>query len=114
LAGNAALFQGDYKLVRNYLPVGDNRWHLYNIATDPGETQDLSESMPERFELMQTLYADYAAANGVLPVPAGYDATFQGVANGLRERFGSQILLAMLTLLVLIPFYFVYRVLSRR
>ena len=114
LAGNAALFRGDYKLVRNYLPVGDNRWHLYNIATDPGETQDLSESMPERFELMQALYADYAAANGVLPVPAGYDATFQGVANGLRARFGSQILLAMLTILVLIPFYFIYRVLSRR
>tara|TARA_R110001592_G_scaffold363393_2_gene687363 strand:+ start:19327 stop:21099 length:1773 start_codon:yes stop_codon:yes gene_type:complete len=114
LAGNAALFQGDYKLVRNYLPVGDNRWHLYNIATDPGETADLSESMPGRFELMQTLYADYAADNGVLPLPAGYDATFQGVANGIRERFGLHILVALLALLILVPLYFAYRVSSRR
>lgn len=114
LAGNAALFQGDYKLVRNYLPVGDNRWHLYNIATDPGETQDLRESMPERFELMQTLYADYAADNGVLPLPAGYDATFQGVANGLRERFGLHILLGLLIILTLLPLYFVYRAQSQK
>ena len=113
LAGNAALFRGDYKLVRNYLPVGDNRWHLYNIVTDPGETQDLSATMPERFELMQTLYADYAAANGVQPVPANYDATFQGVSNGIRERFGPQILLGLLTILILLPFYITYRVLRR-
>ena len=114
LAGNAALFQGDYKLVRNYLPVGDNRWHLYNIATDPGETQDLSEAMPERFALMQTLYADYAADNGVLPLPEGYDPVFQGVANGLRERFGLHILLGVLLMLTLLPLYFVHRALRRK
>jgi arylsulfatase A-like enzyme len=114
LAGNAALFQADYKLVRNYLPVGDNRWHLYNIATDPGETQDLSETMPERFELMQTLYADYAAANGVLPVPAGYDATFQGIANGIKDRYGMHILVALLTILILIMLYTVNRVFRQR
>ena len=113
LAGNAALFRGDYKLVRNYLPAGDNRWHLYNIVADPGETQDLSATMPERFELMQTLYADYAAANGVQPVPTNYDATFQGVSNGIRERFGPQILLGLLTILILLPFYITYRVLRR-
>ena len=107
------MFRGDYKLVRNYLPAGDNRWHLYNIVADPGETQDLSATMPERFELMQTLYADYAAANGVQPVPTNYDATFQGVSNGMRERFGPQILLGLLTILILLPFYITYRVLRR-
>ena len=25
--GNAALFQGDYKIVMNILPVGDGEWH---------------------------------------------------------------------------------------
>jgi arylsulfatase A-like enzyme len=109
LGGNAALFQGDYKIVMNIPPVGDNEWHLYNIVTDPGETDDLSKSMPERFQRMRALYSDYAAANGVLPVPANYDATIQGLANGVLDRFGGQILLALLAFVTLVPFYIAYR-----
>jgi arylsulfatase A-like enzyme len=37
LAGNAALFKEDYKIVKNRGPIGDNQWHLFNIVTDPGE-----------------------------------------------------------------------------
>src|SRR5690606_5024297 len=40
VAGNAALFKGDMKLVRNMPPWGDGAWHLYDIARDPGETED--------------------------------------------------------------------------
>lgn len=72
LAGNAALFKGEYKIVKNRGPVGDDQWHLYNIMTDPGETNDLKEEMPERFEEMMAAYRTYAADNKVLPVPEGY------------------------------------------
>ena len=113
LGGNAALFQGDYKLVLNIPPVGDNEWHLYDIAHDPGETQDLREQMPERFARMQTLYAAYARDNGVLPLPAHYNQTLQGVENGLLDRFGTDLLVALLTLLVLAPFAFAWRVRRR-
>jgi len=109
LGGNAALFQGDYKLVRNVLPVGDNAWHLYDIAADPGETQDLRETQLERFERMQALYAAYARENGVLPMPVNYDQTLQGVENGVLERYGTQLLVALLAMAIVAPFWFAWR-----
>jgi arylsulfatase/uncharacterized sulfatase len=84
LSGNAVLFKGDYKLVKNLPPYGDGRWRLYNITTDPGETNDLSGSDPERFANMQTDYAAFAKANNVLPMPDGYTAPKQIFANALR------------------------------
>src|SRR3546814_14163539 len=33
LAGNAALFRGDFKLVRNLPPIGDGGWRLYDLRT---------------------------------------------------------------------------------
>ncbi|CAA0111488.1 Arylsulfatase [Halioglobus japonicus] len=109
LGGNSALFQGDYKIVLNIPPVGDNEWHLYNIVKDPGETRDLKEQMPERFERMLAHYRQYTIDNNVLPLPANYNPAFQGIANGTLDRFGSQILLGLLSLIVLLPFYLAYR-----
>ena len=109
LGGNAALFQGDYKIVLNIPPVGDNQWHLYNIVTDPGETDDLKEHMPERFQEMLAHYRQYVIDNDVLPLPANYDPVFQGVANGVLDRFGLQILVGLLALVVLLPFLIWYR-----
>lgn len=81
LSGNAVLFQGDWKLVRNLPPYGDGQWHLYNIASDPGETQDQAAALPERFARMQADYSAYANGEGVLPMPAGYSAPRQIEAN---------------------------------
>ena len=109
LAGNSALFLGDYKLVRNRLPVGDDQWHLYDIVTDPGETRDLAGEMPQRFAQMLAQYQQYAADNGVLPVDPDYDQAAQGIFNALKDRFTPQILLVLLTLLVLLPFWLLHR-----
>lgn len=83
LAGNGAIFKGDYKLIRNIPPVGDGLWHLYDIRNDPGETKDLQASLPGVFSAMQADYAAYAKANGVLPMPEGYDPIFQVQTNAL-------------------------------
>lgn len=112
LAGNAALFLGDYKIVLNRGPVGDGRWHLYDIVKDPGETVDLAERMPGRLQRMLALYRDYAAANDVLPVPDGYSQQRQVAINGLRDRFGPEILLALLAMVVLVPFLVLGRVMK--
>jgi arylsulfatase/uncharacterized sulfatase len=72
LSGNAALFRGNLKLVKNSLPVSDGQWHLYDIGKDPGETKDLQTAMPDVFAGMQKDYSAYAAAHGVLPMPDGY------------------------------------------
>ncbi|QZP30799.1 arylsulfatase [Pseudomonas sp. DR48] len=85
LSGSAALFKGDYKLVKSLKPVGDEQWHLYNIATDPGEVIDLQQQMPERFQRMQADYAEYVRVNGVLPMPAGYDYKRQGQLYALQH-----------------------------
>ncbi|KTE13747.1 arylsulfatase [Sphingopyxis sp. H115] len=77
LSGNAALFRGDYKLVRNLAPTGDGRWRLYNLKLDPGETRDLAAAEPDRFAAMRADYRAYAKANGVLDMPPGYTADEQ-------------------------------------
>ena len=84
LSGNAVLFKGDYKLVKNLPPYGDGRWRLYNITTDPGEAHNLSGSEPERFVAMQKDYAAFAKANKVLPMPEGFTAPDQMLANAFR------------------------------
>ena len=48
LSGGAAVYQGDYKLVRNIPPYGDRKWHLYDLRSDPTESRDLAGSQPER------------------------------------------------------------------
>jgi arylsulfatase/uncharacterized sulfatase len=83
LSGNQALFKGDLKLIRNIPPVGDGHWHLYDIRADPGETADLQARMPAAFTAMQADYAAYAKANGVLPMPEGYDPIRQVWINAL-------------------------------
>lgn len=83
LSGNAALFKGDLKLVRNLPPVGDGQWRLYDIRKDPGETRDLRDAMPQAWQQMQADYAAYARSHGVLPMPDGYDPTWQVLINSM-------------------------------
>ena len=88
VSGNSALFRGDYKLVRNTPPYGDNRWRLYNITTDPGETHDLTHEQTQIFTAMQGDYAAYARANDVVDVPQGYDPQHQTARNALMAQLG--------------------------
>jgi arylsulfatase/uncharacterized sulfatase len=104
LAGNAALYKGDLKLLRNLPPLGDGEWHLYNIVKDPGETEDLRDALPQQFVQMQADYAAYEKTNGVLPMPAGYSYVEQIDTKSRRillARWWPQ-LLAMLTTIVLL------------
>ena len=85
VSGNAALFKGSYKLVRNLKPYGDGIWRLYDIATDPGETRDLSKSDPAKFKEMMAEYRAYARRNGVLEMPEGYDSNAQIARNTIGK-----------------------------
>tara|TARA_B110000438_G_scaffold126809_1_gene123304 strand:- start:957 stop:1844 length:888 start_codon:yes stop_codon:yes gene_type:complete len=114
VGGNAALFRGDYKIVMNRAPVGDRLWHLYNIVSDPGETEDLADAMPERMQLMLRAYDQYVLENGVLPVPVGYKQGSQVGINGLREVYGKQMLVLLVSMLILVIFLAVARSITRR
>ena len=114
VGGNAALFRGDYKIVMNRAPVGDRQWHLYNIVSDPGETEDLADAMPERMQLMLRAYDQYVLENGVLPVPVDYKQVSQVGINGLREVYGKQMLVLLVSMLILVIFLVVARSITRR
>ena len=104
LTGHSALFRGNYKLVRNLQPLGDGEWRLYNIVRDPGEVEDLKAEMPDRLKTMLADYALFEEENGVEPIPPGYSRTRQLVINMLREQNGAAILIALLMMVLLIPF----------
>jgi arylsulfatase/uncharacterized sulfatase len=114
LAGNAALFRGDYKIVYNRGPLGDDRWRLFNIKTDPGETNDLSNDLPEQLQNMLAAYERYVVDNHVLPMPVGYDHIKQLAINTMRKQLTEPLLIAILTLLILLPFYVAYRMRLRQ
>lgn len=85
VSGHSALYRGDYKLVRTPAPLGDGAWRLYNIALDPGETNNLAASMPDLVTALTADYEAYAARTGVLELPEGYDVQRQ-VAHNARMK----------------------------
>jgi arylsulfatase A-like enzyme len=50
--GNAAIIDGNYKLL-SLNKSRDHAWELYDLSKDPGETRDLSETLPERYGQMK-------------------------------------------------------------
>jgi len=102
LGGNAALFKGDYKIIKDRGPVGDNRWHLFNIVADPGETKDLKEEMPQRFSDMMAAYRAYAADNKVLPVAENYDQIKEVRNYSIRTQVKAHLPVFVIVVIVII------------
>jgi arylsulfatase/uncharacterized sulfatase len=103
VSGNAALFKGSYKLVRNLAPYGDGVWRLFDIASDPGETRDLRQAQPAKFRELMAEYRLYAKRNGVLEMPEGYDSTRQIATNTVRKlaaRYAAALAVASAVLVV--------------
>ena len=109
LTGHDVLFQDDYKLVVNQPPLGDGQWRLFNIVQDPGETVDLASSQPLMFQRMLSRHQQYQRDNGVLPLPQGYSQVRQLITNTLQLQLREGVLVFLLALLVLLPFYVAYR-----
>ncbi|MFN3626320.1 arylsulfatase [Parvibaculum sp.] len=99
-AGNAALFRGNYKLVRNMPPHGDGAWYLYDMAVDPGETRDLAAERPELFEAMRAAYERFARDAGVLDMPPGYEQMAE-ISKKWMEKNGWYIAAVLLALVYL-------------
>ena len=69
LFGNGFVVQGDYKLMKLRRGMyGDGEWHLYNIVSDPAESQPIEDQDPQRFEAMMALYRAYAEEHGIVSV----------------------------------------------
>jgi arylsulfatase len=77
LFGNAALYKGDYKILKLQEPWGDGKWRLYNIVEDPKESNDLSNQKNKLFQEMIDLYKKWEKNIGVIDdkdelFPPGY------------------------------------------
>lgn len=72
VAGNVGLYRGDLKLTRSLPPLGDAQWRLFDLASDPGETQDLGAQRPDLLAAMLADYEAWSAEMGVIEMPADY------------------------------------------
>lgn len=111
-SGNAALYRDGYKIVRDQPPVGDRQWRLYDIDADPGETTDLSGSMPGRFQAMLEAYRRYEEEKGVLPMPEDYSLVRQVMINAILFFYLPRYLpfiAAGIGLLVVLSLVWIYR-----
>lgn len=70
MAGDKWIRKGDFKAVfvkSTGLGFGPGEWQVYNVSMDPGETQDLAESMPELLGELTSAWDEYASDVGVVP-----------------------------------------------
>ena len=70
LFGRMAMRQGDWKVVRIPAPDGPGAWQLYNLAVDPGETDDLASRHPDRLAALLELWDAYVEETGTLVMTA--------------------------------------------
>lgn len=66
LYGRQAIRQGDYKAVYIPKPYGPEKWQLYNLKHDPGETNDLGELMPQVLKGLLLKWDQYAMEVGMI------------------------------------------------
>ena len=64
---------GDWKLIYHYLPTPDQpRYRLFNLRTDPSESQEISAQHPERLSVMvQAMVAELETMGALYPIVNG-------------------------------------------
>jgi arylsulfatase len=67
MLGGKWVRQGNYKAVMIAPPYGSNKWELYDISVDPGETNNLASTKPEKLKTLADEYEKYAARVSVVP-----------------------------------------------
>ncbi len=70
--GRRAFRQGDWKILWLWEPYGRDRWELFNLADDPGETNDLAAQYPHQLEELVAGWEDYVAETGVVVLDRDY------------------------------------------
>lgn len=69
LFGRGAVRKGKYKLVHIEPSAGgreDDGWQLYDLSKDPGETEDLADTNPEKVKELLEVWEQYRAETGVV------------------------------------------------
>ena len=82
--GNRSIYANGWKAVvphrldvwdfMNRPLFSDDKWELYNVATDPGEQRDVAAANPRKLAEMKALFDREAKANNVYPLTNTSDA----------------------------------------
>ena len=63
---------GDWKVIYEYLAKGDDRYSLYHLGNDPGESSNLASENPEQFQkMMRGMIEELDSMKAVYPVHGG-------------------------------------------
>ena len=82
--GNRAVRQGNWKLRWQWKPYGTGDWELFDLASDPGERQDLASKQPEKVVALVERWEDYVARNNVI-LPSR--SPFETLDDSMPQRF---------------------------
>jgi len=66
LHGARAYIEGDWKIIQTPMPIGDGRWHLYNISEDPAETTNLATQHMDIRDRLIAAHENYEEQHGVV------------------------------------------------
>jgi arylsulfatase A-like enzyme len=64
--GQRAVFRGDWKALWIQPPNGIGDWQLFNLANDPGETNDVASENPEIMAELAAAYDEQVVELGVV------------------------------------------------
>ncbi len=70
MGGGKWLRKGAFKAVSVPAPYGQGEWQLFNVLSDPGETENLATKNPEKLEELQSAWNKYADDVGVVKTTA--------------------------------------------
>lgn len=107
-AGHAALFRGDWKIVRNGVPYGDAIWRMYNLKKDPGEVNNLATAKPKLFAELLADYEAYTKEFKVMKMADDYDM-MKEVQRKFKMKVLKQVAPWLIGLLILIGFFLIRR-----
>lgn len=65
-SGRAYLRQGDWKIANLEAPFSEDDFELFNLADDPGETTNLADSLPDKYDEMIDLWREQRRDLGIL------------------------------------------------
>jgi arylsulfatase A-like enzyme len=103
VAGNVALYRGRYKLTRSLPPLGDSRWHVFDVQRDPGETRDLGPGRPELLASLLSAYEAWSQEVGVIEMPPDYAPVRQigrNLATVVIHRYAPWLMAALVTVVL--------------
>lgn len=68
ICGRGAIRKANFKAVFIPKPKGPEKWQLYDLSKDPGETEDLADENPKKLEELLVHWENYVKDCGVVPL----------------------------------------------